>query len=131
MSAVHGSPSMLKVASDHYQRLKPRAIAATMPRSCRHRGQRKRRKPGHDEVSVFPTRVRPFQGFEIGRRQAPQFERSRPQAETEDDARGLRSRVRPDMCAVRGPARRTDGRGPARILRLGVLRLLADGIGIA
>ena len=35
MSAVHGSPSMLKLACDQAQRLKPCAIAATTPwRAC-------------------------------------------------------------------------------------------------
>ena len=97
----------------------------------RHRGQGKRRKPGHDEMTVFPARFLPFQCFEIGRREAPQFKRGRPQAEAKDDARRFRRGVSPDMSAVRSGGGRADRGDPTRILRLGVLRLLADREGVA
>ena len=95
------------------------------------RRQRQRRKAGHDELPILPLRLGPILRARVVRRDAPQFERRRPQAETEDDARRLGGRVGSDMRADRGAGRRADGRHPARILLRGVLRLLVHRVGIA
>ena len=97
----------------------------------RHRPQGQRDKSGHDELPVLPASLLPFRGPGIARRDAPQFERCRPQAKAENDLRGLGRRVRPGKGAGRGGGRRTDRRHPARIARRRVLRLLADGVGVA
>jgi len=55
----------------------------------------------------------------------------RPQAEAEDDARGLGRRVRADMGADRGSAGCADCRHPAWIARRRILRLLIHGVGVA
>ena len=65
----------------------------------RHRRQGQRRKSGHDELPILPARLLPFPGSGITRRDAPQFERRRPQAEAENDSRGLGRRVCPGKCA--------------------------------
>ena len=93
--------------------------------------QRQRRQAWHDELPIFPLRLRPIPGARIVRRDAPQFERRRPQAEAEDDARGLRGRMGPHMRADRGAGRRADRRHPARIFLRPVLRLLIHRAGIA
>src|SRR5258708_15656697 len=75
----------------------------------------------HDEPPVLPARRLPFLGLGIGRRDAPQFERRRPQAEAEHDARGLGCGVWPDMGADRGGPSPTETRPPTPILPPGVL----------
>ena len=100
-------------------------------RLCRDRRQRQRRQPRHDQLPVLPARRLPLLGSWIGRRDAPQLERRRPQPEAEHDARGLGRRMRSDMGADRGAGRRTDRRHPARIALRGVLRRLVHRVGIA
>ena len=72
------------------------------------------RRPPAKEVAAVPASsvahlsTAPFLqllGLWISRRDAPQFERRRPEAEAEDDARGLGCRVCPDMGAGRGGGR--------------------------
>ena len=100
---------------------------------CRgERRQRQRRQARHDRAArPSSCAFAQFLGARIGRRDAPQLERRRPQAEAEDDARGLGRRMRADMRADRGAGRRADRRHPARILLRGVLRLLVHRVGIA
>ena len=79
----------------------------------------------------FQRACRPLAGPRIGRRDAPQLERRRPQSEAEHDARGLGRRMRPDMGADRGARGRADRRHPARIALRGVLCRLVHGVGVA
>ena len=100
-------------------------------RRCRKRLQRQRRKPRHRELPVLPLRLGPVLPARIGRRDAPQFERRRPQAIPEDHARRFGRCMRPDMRTDRRRGRRTDRRHPARIFLGGVLGLLVHRGGIA
>ena len=85
----------------------------------------------HGELAILPARLCPFFGPRIGGRDAPEFERRRPQAVTEYDARGLRRRMGAEMSADRGAGGRADRGHPARIFLRRVLRLLVHRVGIA
>src|SRR5258707_14973959 len=106
MSAIHACPATTKVACDHAQRLKPCAIAPVTPlRACAFAataGRESGTSPGMTSCPSFHRAVFHALAFGIVRRDAPQFERRRPETEAEHDARGLGCRVRPDMRAGRG-----------------------------
>ena len=135
MSAVHGCPPIAKVACDQAQREKPCAIApVTKLRACALAaiaGNASGGSPGMMSCPSFQRRRLPLLGPRIGRRDAPQLERRRPQSEAEHDARGLGRRMRSDVSADRGSRGRTDRRHPARIALRGVLRRLVHRVGIA
>ena len=95
------------------------------------RRQRQRRQSRHEQLPVFPARLLPLPGPRIGRRDAPQLERRRPQPEAEHDARRLGRRMRPDVGADRGAGGRADRRHPARIALRGVLGRLIHRVGVA